>query len=97
MKWTLIIGNIIAAVGLVAMGKMGSAAHRAHAYSVYRELQMEGVLPERPSDDISQKLESIGAGGSYSQWIGRCGAAVCIANAIAVAIGFQSHRRQRPT
>lgn len=46
----LIIGNIIAAVGLVTLGEMGSAAHRSHAYSVYRELQIEGVLPKRPSD-----------------------------------------------
>ena len=93
----LIIGNIIAAVGLVALGEMGAAAHRAHAYSVYRELQIEGVLPKRPSDDISQKLESIGAGGSYSQLVGRCGAAVCVANAIAVAVGFRSPCRQHTT
>jgi hypothetical protein len=92
MKWMLIIGNITAAVGLVTLGEMGSAAHRAHAYSVYRELQIEGVLPERPSNDIPQKLESIGAGGAYSQLMGRCGAAVCVANAIAAAIGFQSPR-----
>lgn len=85
MKWALIVGNIVAAVILIVLGEMGTAAHRAHAYSVYRELKFDGVLLERPDYDVAQKLEAIAAGGSYPQLVGRWGAAACIANAVVVA------------
>ena len=85
MKWTLIIGNVAAAIGLIVLGEMGAAAHRAHAYSTYRELEFNGVLIERPDFNVQEKLAGIAAGGTYPQLVGRWGAAACIANAVAAA------------
>lgn len=85
MKWALITGNVVAAIGLIVLGEMGTAAHRAHAYSVYRELEINEVLIERPDFDVQEKLAGIAAGGSYPQLVGRWGAAACIANAVAAA------------
>jgi hypothetical protein len=93
MKWALIIANILAAVALYILGDMAVAAHRAHAYSVYRELQAQHILVERPDYDVEKRLRTIAAGGTYSSSIACLGAGVCLVNA--VAFGF-IWRRQKP-
>jgi hypothetical protein len=93
MKWALIITNILAAVALYILGDMAVAAHRAHAYSVYRELQTQHVLVERPDYDVEKRLRTIAAGGTYSSSIACLGAGFCLLNA--VAFGFV-WRRQKP-
>jgi hypothetical protein len=85
MRWVLIVGNIAAAIGLVFLGNMAVAAHRTHSYSMYRELQTQGVLNERPDYDVKTRLEAIAAGGSYSERIAWCGAGACLINAAAMA------------
>lgn len=86
VKLTLVILNLVAAVALVLLGSFAVAAHRTHAYSVYRELKTQNVLVERSDYDVERRLRTIAAGGTYSSTIGWIGAGVCLANA--VAIGF---------
>ena len=93
MKWTLIIANVVAAVALVVLGSMAVAAHRTHAYSVYRELQEQRVLVERPDYDVQRRLRTIAAGGSYSSTIAWLGAGACLVNAAAIGFCF---RRPQP-
>lgn len=88
MKWTLIIGNVAVAGCLVLLGGMAAAAHRTHAYSTYRELVRQDVLVERPDYDVAQRLETIAAGGAYSQWLAWLGAGACLANAVLIATCF---------
>ena len=84
MKWILVTLNLIAAVGLLLVGGFAVAAHRAHAYSVYRELQEQRVLVERPDYDVERRLRTIAAGGTYSSTIASIGAGLCLANAAAI-------------
>ena len=93
MKWTLIIANVLAAVIFVILGSMAVAAHRAHAHSVYRELQEQRVLAERPDYDVERRLRTVAAGGSYSSSLAYLGAGACLANAIAIGFWF---RRPQP-
>jgi hypothetical protein len=86
VKWTLVILNVIAAVGLVFVGGYAVAAHRTHAYSVYRELQEQRVLVERADYDVERRLRTIAAGGTYSSTIASIGAVICLANAAAIAL-----------
>ena len=93
MKITLIIANVLAAVALYVLGGMAVAAHRTHAFSVYRELQTQHVLVERPDYDVEKRLTTIADSGGYYLILSRLGVTVCLANA--VAIGFVC-RRQKP-
>ena len=93
MKWTFVILNVIASVALVLLGSLAVAAHRTHAYSVYRELQEQRVLVERPDYDVQRRLRTIAAGGSYSSTIAWLGAGACLANAVAIGFCF---RRPQP-
>ncbi len=83
---------MVAAVALVVLGSMAVAAHRTHAYSVYRELQEQRVLVERPDYDVQRRLRTIAAGGTYSSAIAWLGAGVCLVNA--AAIGLYVRRAQ---
>jgi hypothetical protein len=85
MKWVLVLVNVAAAIGLIILAQVAVAAHQAHAYSTYHELQVQGVLREREGDDIAVKLQQIAAGGSYSTWIAFAGAGACLINAAAIA------------
>ena len=88
VKWFLVILNVVAAVALVLLGGFAVAAHRTHAYSVYRELQEQRVLVERPDYDVQRRVRTIAAGGSYSSTIAWFGAGACLANAIAIGFLF---------
>ncbi|MDB6123447.1 MAG: hypothetical protein JWQ71_2440 [Pedosphaera sp.] len=93
MKWVIIIANLAAAGALYFLGNMAGSAHRAHAYSVYKELQSQHVLSERPDYDVEKRLRTIANGGMYSLWVAKIGSGICIANA--VVIGFLL-RKSRP-
>jgi hypothetical protein len=93
MKLALVILNVVAAVALVFLGNLAVAAHRTHAYSVYRELQEQHVLAERPDYNVEKRLRTIAAGGTYSSSIAYLGAGACLANAVAFAFLW---RRQQP-
>ena len=90
MKITLIIANVMAAVAMYVLGCMAVAAHRTHAFSTYRELQIQHVLVERPDYDVEKRLVTIADGGRYYLFLSRLGITVCLANA--VAIGFVGRR-----
>jgi hypothetical protein len=93
MKWALVIANVAAAGALIFLGSTAVAAHRTHAYSVYRELQEQHVLVERPDYDVERRLRTIAAGGTYSSTITWLGAGACLANAVAIGCLW---RRQKP-
>lgn len=90
MKLTLVLFNVVAAVALVLPGNFAAAAHRTHAYSVYRELQIQKVLVERPDYEVERRLRTVAAGGTYSSTIGWIGAVICLANAIAIGSSRKS-------
>jgi len=93
MRWVLISVNMLMALAFFFLGSAGVAAHRSHAYSVYRELQDQHVLVERADYDVEARLENIAAGGGYSLFLSRLAAGACAANAIAIAIFFRKPRR----
>jgi hypothetical protein len=88
MKWLLVIGNLVAAIAIVLAGQAAAAAHSAHVYSTYRELQIEKIIDERPDKDVLERLENIGGGGKLFRDIAWCGAAACLANAVTIAIAW---------
>jgi hypothetical protein len=89
MKWLLIGSNVAAAVALYFLGNVAVAAHRAHAYAVYKELQSQHVLIERPDYDVEKRLRTIADGGGYSVWIAEIGGGLCLVNAAALGILFK--------
>jgi ABC-type spermidine/putrescine transport system permease subunit I len=86
MKWVIVIFNVVAAGMLILLGSFAVVAHQTHAYSVYKELQAQHVLVERPDYDVEKRLRTIAAGGTYSSSIASVAAGVCLVNAI--MIGF---------
>src|SRR4029434_4059260 len=49
MLWTVLITNVLAAVGFVILAAFLHGAHRTHAYSTYRELEIHHAIVEKPS------------------------------------------------
>jgi hypothetical protein len=92
VKLTLIMANVIAAIAVYVLGGMAEAAHQAHAFSVYRELQEQHVLAERPDYDVKKRLATIADGGGYYLVLSRFGAVGFLVNATAVAFLW---RRQK--
>jgi hypothetical protein len=86
VKWIIIILNLIAAAGLIFLGSFAVAAHRTHAYSVYRELQDKQLLVERPDYSVERRLSTIAGGGRYSSRIAQIAAGLCLMNAVLVAV-----------
>ena len=82
MKRLLIIANVAAAVALFFLGNFAVAAHRTHAFSLYRELHEQHVLNERPDYDVEKRLRTIADGGMYSLWIAEIASGLCLANAV---------------
>ena len=89
MKAILLTLNCLSAIVLVLLGALAVAAHRAHSYSVYRELKTQNLLNERPDYDVEERLRTIADGGAYSSWIAWAGAGACLANAVAVGLLWQ--------
>jgi hypothetical protein len=92
VKLTLVILNLVAAVALVFLGSVAVAEHRAHAYSVYRELKTQNVLVERPDYDVQRRICTVAAGGTYSSTIGWIGAGICLANAVAIGVLWRRYK-----
>jgi hypothetical protein len=71
MRWTVLIINVLAAVGFVILAAFLHGAHRTHAYSTYRELEIHHAIVEKPSYtneeplDVEARLRAIGGGGRY--------------------------------
>jgi hypothetical protein len=84
MRWALIILNVVAAIGLVVMERIATAAHRTHVNSTFGELEQEGVLLRRPQDGVARRMATIAGGGAHPL-VAWCGAAACLANAAALA------------
>jgi hypothetical protein len=97
MKWLLIGSNVAASVALYFLGNAAVAAHRAHAYAVYKELQSQHVLIERPDYDVEKRLRTIADGGRYSVWIAEIGGGLCLVNAVALAVLFKKPKHCYPT
>ncbi|HZV33930.1 MAG TPA: hypothetical protein VFB72_05070 [Verrucomicrobiae bacterium] len=89
MKWFFIIANVLAAIALFFMGSFAVAAHRTHAYSVYRELQTQHVLAERPDYDVEKRLRTMADGGMYSLWIAEIGGGLLLVNALSAFVLFR--------
>jgi hypothetical protein len=97
MRWTILILNFLAAVAFVFLAAAATAAHRTHAFSTYRELEINHALVEKPTYtngqplDVEARLRSIGAGGYYSV-LGYLGAGACLLNGF---VFFFSHAPRR--
>lgn len=88
MKWLLIIGNLFAALVIYLAAQAAAATHRSHAYSTYRDLQVNKVLNERADYDVLEKIKNAGGSGNLFLYVASYGAAACLANAITVAIAW---------
>ena len=93
----MLILNLLAAVAFVFLAAAATTAHRTHAYSTYRELEMNHALVAKPTYtngeplDMEARLRSIGAGGYYSV-LGYLGAGASLLNGF---LFFFSHRARR--
>ncbi|MEK7413987.1 MAG: hypothetical protein AAB263_11790 [Planctomycetota bacterium] len=88
MRWTMLILNILAAVAFLLLSSLATAAQHAHAYSTFRELEMNHVLVEKPTYtdgeplNVEARLRTIGAGGDYYSVLGYLGAGACLLNGV---------------
>ena len=98
MRWTILIINLIAAVALQVLAGFATAAHRTHAYSVYRELVENRALVERPTKtngdpfDVEARLRTIGSGGYYSL-LAHIGSAACVITGLVFFVTCGPSRR----
>jgi hypothetical protein len=94
MRWTMLILNILAAVAFLVLAGFATAAHRTHAYSTYRELEINHALVTKPTYpdgkplDVEARLRGIAAGGGYYSVLAYCGAGACLINGF---VFFFSH------
>jgi hypothetical protein len=90
--------NLVAAVVLQFVAAYATAAHRTHAYSTYRTLEINHALVENPTYangerlDVEAKLRTIGSGGYYSA-LAHIASAACIITGL---VFFFSHAPRRP-
>ena len=97
MRWTILILNLLAAVALQFLAAYATAAHRTHAFSVYRELVSNHALVDKPTYtngeplDVEARLRTIGSGGYYSM-LAHIGSAACLLTGI---VFFFSHTPRR--
>ena len=98
MRWTILILNILAALAFVFLAGAATAAHRTHAYSMYRELEIHHAIVEKPKYtsgeplDVEARLRAIGGGGRYYSLLGYLGAGACLLNGF---VFFFSHAPRR--
>jgi hypothetical protein len=82
----MLILNILAAVAFVLLAALLTSAHRTHAYSMYRELEIHHAIVEKPTYtdgkpiDVEARLRAIGGGGRYYSLLGYLGAGACLLN-----------------
>ncbi|NBR83935.1 MAG: hypothetical protein EB141_05910 [Verrucomicrobia bacterium] len=86
MKWALITANILAAAAFIYLGAMAMAAHKTHAYSMYREFYHKGVLNEPANYSVEKRMQEIAAGGDYYTAFSVLGVSMCLVHAIAIAV-----------
>jgi hypothetical protein len=56
MRWTMLVLNIIAAIAFMMLAGLATVAHRTHAYSTYRELEVNGALVAKPTYKKARRL-----------------------------------------
>ena len=94
----MLILNILAAVAFMFLAGFATATHRTHAYSTYRELEINHALVEKPTYtdgkpmDVEARLRGIAAGGGYYSVLAYCGAGACLLNGF---VFFFSQTRYR--
>jgi hypothetical protein len=94
MRWTMLILNVLAAVAFVFLAAAATHAHRTHAYSMYREFEINHALVENPTYtngqplDVEARMRSIAAGGGYYSFLGYLAAGACLLNGL---VFFFSH------
>ena len=97
MRWTILILNLIAVVVLQFLAAYATAAHRTHAFSVYRELVANHALVEKPTYtngeplDVEARLRTIGSSGYYSL-LAHIASAACLLTGF---VFFFSHTARR--
>ena len=97
MRWTMLILNILGAVAFVFLAAAATNAHRTHAYSTYRELEINHALIVKPTYtngeplDVEARLRTIGGGGYYSM-LGYLGATACLLNGLVFFFSDRPHR-----
>jgi hypothetical protein len=97
MRWTILILNLLAVVALQFLAAYATAAHRTHAYSVYRELVANHALVEKPTYtngeplDVERRLRTIGSGG-YCSLLAHVASVACLLTGF---VFFFSHTPRR--
>ena len=97
MRWTILILNLLAAVGMVVVASTLTAIQRTHAYSTYRELVVNNALVEKPTYtsgeplDVEARMLGVVADQSLS-FVGYLGAGACVLNGVV----FFFWQRPRP-
>ena len=100
MRRAIIILNVFAAIGLIFLSHTAIAAHRAHAFSVYCDLESNHALVQKPTNpdgkpiDVLAHLRSIAAGGSYYSMLGYLGAGACLLNGLSWFFSRSDSRRR---
>ena len=98
MRWTMLILNLLAAVAFVFLAAFAASAHRTHAYSTYRELEINHALVAKPTYtngeplNVEVRLRSIGGGGYYYSVLAYLGAGACLLNGVVFFFSHRSHR-----
>lgn len=85
LRW-LIIANLSAALLIWISTPSHIQARRALATATYEEFQKDGVLVERPSYDIKQKLRMLAGGDEFMILGFHLAAGMCLFNASALSL-----------
>jgi hypothetical protein len=99
MRWAILILNILAIVALQFFAGVATAAHRTHAYSVYRGLVADRALVEQPTDangkpvDVEARLRTIGSGGYYST-LANIGSVACLLSGVVFFFAYKPPRNE---
>ena len=96
MRWAILILNLLAVVVLQFAAVYATAAHRAHAYSVYHEIVANHALVEKPTYgdgkplDVERRLRTIGSGGYYSL-LAHIASTACLLSGVVFFITHRPH------
>lgn len=98
MRWTILSLNFLAAVALIFLAVAATGTHYSHAFSTYRELQMNHAIVDAPKYtsgeplDVEGHLRKIGGSEYYYSLLGFLGAGACLLNGF---VFFFSHAPKR--